>query len=78
MLEDMRSALEPQDADLFRRAAHSMKSNASTFGAAHLAELAKELESFGRENKLSETGDRLTALEEALRSACEELKGLKS
>jgi HPt (histidine-containing phosphotransfer) domain-containing protein len=78
MMQDLKSALEAKDADSFRRAAHSMKSNASTFGAGRLAELAQELESLGRENKLTDTGDRLAALEEALRSACEALQGLKS
>lgn len=78
MMQDMKSALQANDADSFRRAAHSMKSNAATFGAGPLAELAKMLELLGRENKLSETGDRLQSLEEAVKSACEELKGLKS
>jgi HPt (histidine-containing phosphotransfer) domain-containing protein len=78
MMGDMKTALNGNDADSFRRAAHSMKSNAATFGATHLAELSKELEALGRENKLSDVGDKLSALEEALQSACDELKGLKS
>ena len=78
MMRDLRTALNANDADSFRRAAHSMKSNAATFGASQLAELAKELESLGRENKLSDVGDKLKALEEAVQSACDELKGLKS
>ena len=78
LLAEMQSALEIGSADSFRRAAHSLKSNAATFGAGQLADLAKEMESLARENKLPETGDRLKALEEALRSASEELRGLKS
>lgn len=78
MTGELKSALGANDADSFRRAAHSMKSNAATFGASHLAKLAKDLEMLGRENKLEETGDTLKALEEALKSACEELKGMKS
>ncbi len=74
----IRSALAARDADSFRRAAHSLKSNAATFGAVALAELAKELEKLGKENRLTDTGDRLTALEEAVQSASEELRGLKS
>ena len=77
MFEELTSALRSGDADSFRRAAHSLKSNAATFGASQLAELAKELEGIGRENRLGETGDRLNVLKEALASACEELKGLK-
>lgn len=75
---ELRAALAANNADSFRRAAHSMKSNAATFGASQLAELAKDLELLGKENRLHETGDRLRALEEAIMSACEELKGMKS
>jgi HPt (histidine-containing phosphotransfer) domain-containing protein len=78
MVREMKSALETNDADSFRRAAHSMKSNAATFGAGQLAELAKRLETLGRENRLIEAGDGLTALDEAVQSACAELRELKS
>lgn len=78
MVREMKTALDTANADSFRRAAHSLKSNAATFGAGRLAELAKELESLGRENRLAETGVKLGALEEAVKSACEALKGLKS
>ena len=78
MIRNMRIALEAKDVESFRRNAHSMKSNAATFGANGLAALAKELEALGRENKLHETGDRLKALEDAYASVCDELKGLKS
>lgn len=78
LLDELKSALAVGNADAFRRAAHSLKSNAATFGAGRLAELAKELEGIGRENRLGETGDRLNVLNEALVSACDELRGLKS
>jgi HPt (histidine-containing phosphotransfer) domain-containing protein len=78
MIAELQSALNTKDADAFRRAAHSMKSNANTFGATQLAALAKELEMLGKENKLDDSGDRLKALEEAYAYVCEELKGLKS
>jgi len=44
MLAELRSARAASDADRFRRAAHSIKSNANTFGALVLAGLARELE----------------------------------
>ena len=44
MLDALRSALAQGDADGFRRAAHSLKSNSLTFGATHLGALARELE----------------------------------
>lgn len=78
MIAELQSSLNVKDADAFRRAAHSMKSNANTFGATHLAALAKELEMLGKENKLDDSGDKLRALEEAYASVREELKGLKS
>lgn len=63
-MEQMRRALETNDADSFRRAAHSIKSNALTFGAEDLSTLARELEMMGREKNL-EAGDRLEVLNEA-------------
>jgi HPt (histidine-containing phosphotransfer) domain-containing protein len=44
MLADLRSALDAGDAERFRRAAHSLKSNSNTFGAMTLGALAKDLE----------------------------------
>jgi len=78
IIDELKSALKANSADSFRRAAHSLKSNAATFGASQLAALAKELEMLGKENKINETGDRLRALEEAYESVREELNGLKS
>jgi len=78
MIAEIKSGFATNNADTFRRAAHSMKSNAATFGASHLAALSKELEMLGKENKLNEAGDRLKALDEAYASVRDELKGLKS
>ena len=44
MLGDLRSALAANDAERFRRAAHSLKSNSNTFGALPLGTLARTLE----------------------------------
>ena len=44
MLADLRDALTLRDAERFRRAAHSLKSNSHTFGAMQLGQLARELE----------------------------------
>ena len=78
MIAEIQSALAANNAEEFRRAAHSMKSNAATFGASGLTALAKELEMLGKENRLTETGDRLQRLEEAYASVRDELEGLKS
>ena len=47
LVAEMRSALAEGAAERFRRAAHSLKSNSSTFGAMRLATLARELELAG-------------------------------
>jgi HPt (histidine-containing phosphotransfer) domain-containing protein len=44
MIEELRQALAAGAAEAFRRAAHSIKSNANTFGALQLGALARELE----------------------------------
>jgi HPt (histidine-containing phosphotransfer) domain-containing protein len=76
LFTQMKSALANKDAESFRRAAHSMKSNAATFGAMELSMLAKELESAGRENNL-EIGNKLEVMEEAFRQVESQLRALK-
>ena len=44
MLVELKSALGANQAEPFRRAAHSLKSNANTFGALALGGVARELE----------------------------------
>jgi HPt (histidine-containing phosphotransfer) domain-containing protein len=43
-LAELRQALAAGVAERFRRAAHSIKSNSSTFGATRLADMARDLE----------------------------------
>lgn len=76
MFNEMKQALATNDADGFRRAAHSLKTNASTFGANELAEQAKELEYMARENNL-DVGNRLELLDKAYKQAADELNSLK-
>lgn len=76
MLAGIESALASGDVESFRRNAHSLKSNAATFGASDLAALARELEMMGREGNL-EIGTRLEALKESYAAAAERLKGLR-
>ena len=47
MLDDLRAAYATDDADSFRRTAHSLKSNSNTFGALTLGAMARELELSG-------------------------------
>ena len=44
MLAELRKAQSAASPELFRRAAHSLKSNSNTFGALRLGEMARELE----------------------------------
>ena len=76
MIQNMQSALETKDVESFRRNAHSMRSNANTFGAMELGALAKELEFMAKENNL-DVGNRLVVLSEAYGKVAEELKGMR-
>ena len=71
MIQNMRIALDRNDAESFRRNAHSLKSNAYTFGATELGALARELELMGKENNL-DVGDRLEVLHESFGRAAQE------
>ena len=76
MMQNMQTAAEGDDVETFRRNAHSLKSNAYTFGATELGELAKELERMGRESNL-DIGNRFAVLNEAFGKVVGEQKGLR-
>jgi len=70
MLAELRASHTGGAADAFRRAAHSLKSNSSTFGATRLAELARTLELGGLPpdaGPLDALADELARSVEALR-----------
>jgi histidine phosphotransfer protein HptB len=77
-LNDLSGALEAEDVDTFRRAAHSLKSNAATFGALALSEMAKELEMMARENQLGSVDGKLASLSLAFKEASRVLKELQN
>ena len=62
MLDELRRSLAAQDADKFRRAAHSLKSNSNTFGALTLGAMARELELGGMAKVIERGGQPLDAL----------------
>ena len=76
MIANMRKALSAQDAGVFRREAHSLKTNAATFGATDLADLARILEFLARDNQLDQVGDQLEQLESMYQAAYSELERL--
>ena len=78
MLAELRSARADGNAERFRRAAHSLKSNANTFGAVSLAAQARELELKGLDTDPARDEAALAALEaEHMRTAAA-LKALRN
>jgi len=77
MLEELRTSLAAGDAELFRRTAHSLKSNANTFGATALAGLARDLELGGLDPVRAVGGAPLDALEVEFTRVAQALTDLK-
>jgi HPt (histidine-containing phosphotransfer) domain-containing protein len=74
MLAEIRAALAAGSAERFRRAAHSLKTNANTFGALPLGAKARELELGG----LPANADDVDALDAAYARAKAALQELTS
>ena len=73
-IAELRSAVARSDADTFRRAAHTLKSNSATFGAHRLAAIARDLEAMGRENRLEGALEKIKELEGVYQKVARELK----
>jgi HPt (histidine-containing phosphotransfer) domain-containing protein len=78
MLSDLREARADNDANRFRQAAHSLKSNASIFGVTALATQARALELEGLDDDPSRDEVALTQLEATFASAAAALMALRS
>jgi histidine phosphotransfer protein HptB len=78
MLADLRGARADGNAERFRRAAHSLKSNGNTFGALKLAALARAFELKGLDAEASRDAAALAALEAEFARAAAELKTLRN
>ncbi len=76
LIAELRSARAAADADRFRRAAHSLKSNCNTFGALALAGMARELETKGLTAKAGADEAAIDAIATLYADATAELKGL--
>ena len=76
ILAELKTAAQSDDQDQFRRAAHSVKSNASTFGAVQLAELAREMELDGLQAEMETNEARIAALNETFTKAASALKSI--
>jgi HPt (histidine-containing phosphotransfer) domain-containing protein len=74
----MRSALAAGNADEFRRAAHSLKSNSANFGAMQLSRVCRGLEEMGKAGNLDGAADQVLAMESEyarVKSALEAILG---
>lgn len=78
MLAELRGARADGNAERFRRAAHTLKSNGKTFGALKLAALARELELKGLDSEPTRDAAALAALEAEYARAIAELKALRN
>jgi histidine phosphotransfer protein HptB len=78
ILAELRAARAEGNAERFRRAAHSLKSNGRTFGAGKLAALARELELKGLDADPTRDSADLAALEAEYARAAAELKALRN
>jgi HPt (histidine-containing phosphotransfer) domain-containing protein len=80
-LATLREAAAAGDAESARRAAHTLKGNGRTFGAAELSELGQQLEAAAAASDLEavlEGLDVLDAVWEKTRAALEEARGAAS
>ena len=74
LLKSIREAVEGSDADLLRRAAHTLKSSSASLGALAFSGICKELEMMGRDKTLAGAKDRLAALEQEYERVRESLE----
>jgi HPt (histidine-containing phosphotransfer) domain-containing protein len=63
LIEEMRAGLATGETERVRRAAHSLKSNAATFGADRLAGVAREMEMMAKSGTLEGAESRLSVVE---------------
>jgi histidine phosphotransfer protein HptB len=77
-LATLRSSLAADDAEGFRRAAHSLKSNSANFGANGLAAQAKELEMMARAGSLDGAEAKLASFEDTYARVSAELSHLRA
>ena len=76
LLAELRSSLAAQDAERFRRAAHSLKSNGHTFGALTFGALARDLELSGLGSDPQAKAQALDTLDAAYTRAAAALQDL--
>jgi PAS domain S-box-containing protein len=78
LVATLRRALDQNDADELRRAAHTLKSNGSTLGAQRFSELCRELEQRAKSGRLDTASDLVGQVEQEYRPLEAALAGLVS
>ncbi len=76
MIADLSTAAGAGDGEAFRRAAHSLKSNASTFGATTLSDQARALELGGLPEDADARDDAISAVKAGYDLAAAHLRDL--
>jgi HPt (histidine-containing phosphotransfer) domain-containing protein len=77
-LAELRRGIESGDAALVGRAAHTLKANARTFGAAQLALLSEEVETAARTGDLAPASAHIDELDEEWRALQPALGALRT
>ena len=78
MLGEMKQSLDDGDAERFRRAAHTFKSNSAALGAARLSELCKELEHLGKNGELGDAPGKVTQVQRELEPVKSALQSMRA
>jgi CheY-like chemotaxis protein len=78
LIASLRSSLERQDSEELRRAAHTLKSNGSTLGAAAFAELCRTVEQHAKDGRLDGVSQLVDRIEQEYRTLQEALVSLRS
>lgn len=74
LIDQMRTALATNDAELLQRCAHTLKTSASYFGASSIVETATALEALGQAEDITEGRELVAAIDGAAMSLIEKLQ----
>ncbi len=77
LLENLETALSAGDAETFRRAAHSLKSNGASLGAMPFSTSAKALEMIGKSGDLTGAADKVEQLQAEFKEVMKALRDYK-
>jgi HPt (histidine-containing phosphotransfer) domain-containing protein len=78
LMATLRRPLEDGNAEELRRAAHTLKSNGATLGAAQFAELCRTLEQRAKDGELDGSSELVDRIEQEYRSLEDSLAALRS